>query len=193
MTFASSIPPRVGASGFILWLYSGLPAGGYVLWVGCLVVPQGRGLRDAALRALRGVVLDGQIVTDRLPLPPDGNRLEFHHIVALALPGALPSREIVARYGIGIDDLANAAILPQSFHRGGGLHSDAFVRNVNRYLRSAVQVIDRAVAADGLWAGRVLLLERLRTLGDMLSVQSGSLHAVSWQGCLRSFERVQLR
>ena len=150
-------------------------------------------MREAGLRALRGIVVQGQVVTDRLPVPPDGERLEFHHVVAQGLPGAQQARDIVARHGIGIDDLANAAILPLTFHQGGGLHTDVFVRNVNRYLRLSNHAADVASAAEGVQAGRSAMLERLRELGDLLSARSGSRYAAAWQSALRSAERLQPR
>ena len=150
-------------------------------------------MREAGLRALRGFDLDGQVVTDRLPFPPDGNRLEFHHVVAQALPGAQQSRDIFARHGIGLDDLANAAILPLSFHQGAGLHTDVFIRNVNRYLSSANYVADAVLEAKGACAGRAAILERLRDLGDLLSARSGSRYAAVLQGALRAAERLQPR
>ena len=130
---------------------------------------------------------------DRLPFPPDGDRLEFHHIVAQALPGAQQSRDIVARHGVGLDDLANAAILPLSFHQGAGLHTNLFVRNVNRYLSSANYVVDAVIEAEGLQAGHTAPLEQLRTLGDLLSARSGSRYAAVLQGALRTAERLQQR
>ena len=159
----------------------------------CWIAPLGWRLREAGLRALRGFDLDGQVVTDRLPFPPDGNRLEFHHVVAQALPGAQQSRDIVALHGIGIDDLANAAILPLSFHQGAGLHTDLFIRNVNRYLTLANYVAVVALEAEGARAGRAALLERLRSLGDLLSARSGSRYAAAWQSILRAAERLQPR
>lgn len=146
-------------------------------------------LRASGLRLLRGVDIYGQVLLDRLPVTPDGHRLEFHHVVAQGLAGAQPSRDVVARHGIGLDDLANAAILPLSFHQCGGLHTDVFVRNVNRYLRVASYDADVVIASAGVGAGRAALLDRLRELGDLLSVRSGSRYAVAWQEALRLAER----
>ncbi len=130
---------------------------------------------------------------DRLPFPPDGDRLEFHHIVAQGLPGAQQSRDIVAQHGVDLDDLANAAILPISFHQGAGLHTNLFVRNVNRYLSSANYVVCAVIEAEGTQAGHAALLERLRSLGDLLSARSGSRYAAALQGALRAAERLQQR
>lgn len=145
------------------------------------------------MKALRGFEVHGQVVTDRLPVPIDGNRLEFHHVVAQALPGAKQSRDVFARYGVSIDDLANAAILPLSFHQRSGLHTDVFVRNVNRYLRMSSYIADVASTSDGGDAGRDVLLERLRELGDLLSARSGSRYAAAWQAVLRAVERARSR
>lgn len=147
-------------------------------------------MRGAALRVLRGVGVHGQVVTDRLPTSPEGVRLEFHHVVAQGLAQAQQARDIMARHGIAIDDLANAAILPLSFHQSGRLHTDVFVRDVNRYLRASCHLADAAVLSGGVQAGRIVLLERLRELGDLLSFRSGSVYAAAWQGVLRAAERL---
>jgi len=64
--------------------------------------------------------------------PPDSHA---HHIVAGKAPGAARAREVLANFGIELDEAANGVFLPDKFHRG--LHTKMYYKTVNEALRTA--------------------------------------------------------
>ncbi|MBL8049358.1 MAG: AHH domain-containing protein [Chthonomonas sp.] len=58
-----------------------------------------------------------------------------HHIVAWAAKAAEPSRKVLQRLGINIDDAINGVALPASYHRR--MHTIAYYKNVNARLAGA--------------------------------------------------------
>ena len=77
--------------------------------------------------------------------------LDVHHIVAAGLEGALPGRRLLARWSISVHSVANAAIIPRSFHQGQGLHRQEFLHTINLRLSSA------AMFAEALFYPMVVL------------------------------------
>jgi len=45
-------------------------------------------------------------------------RLDIHHTVPYADPGAMNARKVLAKWGVSVHDPADAAILPANNHRG---------------------------------------------------------------------------
>ncbi|MFG0312568.1 MAG: AHH domain-containing protein, partial [Phycisphaerales bacterium] len=81
---------------------------------------------------------------------------EAHHIVASGARGAAGARGILADFGININDAANGAFLPASFHRR--MHTASYYQEVTERLSAA--------------GTREEAIDILKTLGDELRRQA---------------------
>ena len=113
------------------------------------------------------------------------HELDVHHIVAAGLAGAAPGRMIMARWSISVHSIANAAIVPRSFHRGKGLHRQEFLHIVNLRLSSAALFAEAIVPHGGFAAGRLIMLKTIQKIGIELATRSEDAAAVRLQDALQ--------
>lgn len=111
--------------------------------------------------------------------------LDVHHIIAAALEGARPGRVVLERWGVGVHSVANAAIIPRSFHQGRGLHRLAFLQQVNQRLVSAEMFADALMRHAGPNAGRLIMVQTIQKIGNELVLQSGDGVAIRLQAALQ--------
>ena len=116
--------------------------------------------------------------------------LDVHHVVAAGSGSASLARSVLERWGVDIDDLPNAAILPRGFHQRQGLHRHAYLRAVNHKLLSADFFAGRVAGRGGFVAGRLIITKTLQGMGDELVLRSGDLMALRLQGMLRPVQQV---
>jgi len=73
----------------------------------------------------------------------DGAKKAAHHIVAKAAKAAKPARDILAKFGININDKANGVFLSTAFHQS--MHTNAYYEAVNAALQAAASGGKQAV------------------------------------------------
>ena len=135
---------------------------------------------------------DGQSLATSRSDDPTRDPLDIHHTVPYRAPLARDARRILEKWNISVHDPANAAILPQSYHRGEDVHGMAG----DGYSQDVVQSLDRAdrratigAALDGRAAGRADMFEALRLLSDGIVAASGDERAIALEAKLRALER----
>jgi len=123
---------------------------------------------------------------------PGQPRLEIHHTVPYADPGAKRARDVLAKWGASIHDPADAAILPDNYHRGENVHG-MVGPNYDDWINTQMDEADRAATAaaehGGRSAGRAAVLSYLRRASDTLVKDSGDQRAIALEGTLRALER----
>ena len=112
---------------------------------------------------------------------------DVHHIVAAGLDGAAPGRRMLARWSISVHSVANAAIIPRSFHQGQGLHRQEFLRTINLRLSSAAQFAEAVLPHGGFAAGRLIMLQTIQKIGAELVARSDDAAAIRLQDALQAF------
>ncbi len=141
-------------------------------------------LRMAVLRALRSVEEPRE-----LPFLAGGAPLDVHHVVAAGLERAGSSRLMLRAWSVDIHSVANAAILPRSFHQGRGLHKGCYLDSVNRQIMLADGAARRVAIKAGDSEGRRVFIDMLQKLGDSIVAGAADPVATSLQRILRSSER----
>ena len=127
---------------------------------------------------------------------PTRDPLEVHHTVPYRAPLAEDARRILEKWNISIHDPANAAILPQSYHRGENVHgmaADGYSQNLVVGLRQVDRVATRDAQVEGRSVGRAEMFEELRSLSDKLVAGSGDQRAIALETMLRAAERQIVR
>ena len=109
---------------------------------------------------------------------------DVHHIVAAALEGAGPSRRLFARWSVSVHSIANAAIIPRSFHQGQRLHRVEFLQIVNQRLAAADVFAEALVQHGGRSAGRLIMIKAVQKIGSELVLRSGDGVAIQLQATL---------
>lgn len=141
-------------------------------------------LRTAVLRALRSADEPAQLM-----FTGGGSALDVHHVVAAGLERAAPGRLILRYWQVEVHSVANAAILPRSFHQGQGLHRTSFLEEVNRRVLAADGAARVAGARFGNSVGRRVFIDMLQKLGDSMVTGAGDAFAISLQAILRGGEQ----
>lgn len=110
---------------------------------------------------------------------------DVHHIVAAGLEGAAPGRRVLARWSVSVHNVVNAAIIPRAFHRGEGLHRQAFLDVVNRRVASADMLAEALQVRAGFGSGRLIILQTIQKIGTELVLRSGDPLAIRLQAGLQ--------
>lgn len=110
---------------------------------------------------------------------------DVHHIVAAGLGGAAPGRAVLARWSVGVHSVANAVVLPRSFHQQEGLHRLAFLQLVNQRLVSAEMFGQALSPHAGSAAGRLIIVQTMQKIGNELVLRSGDAVAIRVQAALQ--------
>ena len=110
---------------------------------------------------------------------------DVHHIVAAGLQGAAPGRALLSRWTVGVHSVANAAIIPRTFHQGQGLHRLRFLQTVNQRLASGDMFAEALSQHGGTTAGRLIMIQTIQKIGNELVLQSGDVVAIRLQAALQ--------
>lgn len=110
---------------------------------------------------------------------------DVHHIVAAGLEGAAPGRALLARWSLSVHSVANAAIIPRTFHQGQGLHRLRFLQTINQRLASADLFAEALSRHGGMQAGRLIMIQTIQKIGKELVLRSGDVVAIRLQAALQ--------